>query len=363
LSEYGELLERESERFELAPGALDRLHRRRRRRNRNRRATAGVVAVAVAVAGGWLLVREFDPTSISVPATRPKVVDTFPVGSQPVALAVGQGSVWVADVTERAVFRLDPRTGEVLRALEIPNGLGPPIHLVAADEAVWVQTAYVDRDPPTFPTVLRFDPAIGEVTSTITLGHAEHARVAVGLGALWSGNTVLNEITGRDQATGEVVARIEGILAPTALAVGEGAVWVAGETPFGATSGSVWRIDPDRREAIEVSVDPGRPSLAIGEGAVWVASQASGSVSRIAPDSVAVEAVVAVKGSPASVATGLGAVWVVNVADDTVSRIDPSSGEVTDTVEVDGRPSEVTVGAGAVWVVDRANGTVVKIQE
>jgi hypothetical protein len=46
-------LERESERFDLAPGALERMLDRRRRRDTKRRIGAGAVALAVAGLGIW----------------------------------------------------------------------------------------------------------------------------------------------------------------------------------------------------------------------------------------------------------------------------------------------------------------------
>ena len=51
MADLRDQLERESERFVLEPGLLDRLHRRRRRRERNRRTAAGLVALVV-FAGG-----------------------------------------------------------------------------------------------------------------------------------------------------------------------------------------------------------------------------------------------------------------------------------------------------------------------
>ena len=51
--DIGPDLERKSRRFELAPGALDRLFERHRRKQRNRRIGAGLLAFAIAGAGTW----------------------------------------------------------------------------------------------------------------------------------------------------------------------------------------------------------------------------------------------------------------------------------------------------------------------
>lgn len=53
MSDFRQDLERKSERFELAPGALDRLFERRRRKQRNIRIRAAVLALVVGAAGTW----------------------------------------------------------------------------------------------------------------------------------------------------------------------------------------------------------------------------------------------------------------------------------------------------------------------
>jgi hypothetical protein len=46
-------LDRESERFDLAPGALDRLFERRRRKDRNQRIGAGLIVLVILAVSGW----------------------------------------------------------------------------------------------------------------------------------------------------------------------------------------------------------------------------------------------------------------------------------------------------------------------
>jgi hypothetical protein len=53
MPDFRQDLERKSERFELAPGALDRLFERRRRKQRNIRIRAAVLALVVGAAGTW----------------------------------------------------------------------------------------------------------------------------------------------------------------------------------------------------------------------------------------------------------------------------------------------------------------------
>jgi hypothetical protein len=53
MTDYRNALDREGERFDLAPGALDRLFERRRRKARNRRIGAGIVAILFLAVGAW----------------------------------------------------------------------------------------------------------------------------------------------------------------------------------------------------------------------------------------------------------------------------------------------------------------------
>jgi hypothetical protein len=53
MPDFRQDLERKSERFELTPGALDRLFERRRRKQRNIRIRAAVLALVVGAVGTW----------------------------------------------------------------------------------------------------------------------------------------------------------------------------------------------------------------------------------------------------------------------------------------------------------------------
>src|SRR5205814_10263955 len=63
------------------------------------------------------------------------VTTTFAVGGRPTGVAIGAGSVWVADSTDGTVDRIDPVTAKVRAA--IPIG-GSPQALTVADGRVWV---------------------------------------------------------------------------------------------------------------------------------------------------------------------------------------------------------------------------------
>jgi YVTN family beta-propeller protein len=64
-----------------------------------------------------------------------EVVSTIRVGGNASGIAVGAGSVWVADVERRAVLRIDPAKQAI--AATIPLG-GRPVAVAANDESAWV---------------------------------------------------------------------------------------------------------------------------------------------------------------------------------------------------------------------------------
>ena len=106
-----------------------------------------------------------------------RAVRTITVGPGPVAIAVGQGSLWVACFDDDTVWRIDiPGPGQPPTPTSIPVGDGPADVAVGAG-GVWV----VNRNDG---TVSRIDPERNEVVATIAIGH-EPLRVAAGGKAIW----------------------------------------------------------------------------------------------------------------------------------------------------------------------------------
>src|SRR3954471_18507922 len=149
-----------------------------------------------------------------------------------------------------------------------------------------------------------------------------------------------NSVAAIDPDTNEVAADVAVGGTPSAIAAGEGAVWV-----LNADDQTVTRIDPETR-AVRTFGTGGVPTdLAAGEGALWVGNGRRGgsqfvgpsatSVSRIDASTNAVLASVALPRRSQGhlntnidhLAVGAGAVWAVG-PDFSVSRIDPGTGEI-----------------------------------
>jgi DNA-binding beta-propeller fold protein YncE len=135
-------------------------------------------------------------------------------------------------------------------------------------------------------------------------------------------------------------------------------VWVVDNT-----RGRVVRLNPgtERRIGSPIPIGPGPEAIAVGEGAAWVAS-GDDTVTRIDPSTGRTRQAKVEIADPAGIAAGQGSVWVTSAADATVTRIDPGTlRAVGDPIPVGNEPGDVAVGDGAAWVANTADGTVTRI--
>jgi peptide/nickel transport system substrate-binding protein len=145
--------------------------------------------------------------------------------------------------------------------------------------------------------------------------------------------------------------------APSVLAAGDGAVWVAN-----GNAGTVSRISPSTRAVVETIPVGSSPSgIAVAPGAVWVTDNYGNAVSRIDPAVDRVVQTIPVGNAPTGVAVGEGSVWVVNSSDGTLTRIDAVTGGLIKTIPLGAGASDVAVGAGAVWVSDDGGARVFRV--
>ncbi|HUO71253.1 MAG TPA: hypothetical protein VMU39_10785 [Solirubrobacteraceae bacterium] len=96
-------------------------------------------------------------------------------------------------------------------------------------------------------------------------------------------------------------------------------------------------------------------AIAAGDGTLWVANYNNSTVSRIDPARHDVQTI-QVDSTPSGVAVGAGAVWVTNNFSGTLSRINPTVDRVVRTIGVGNGPSGVVVGYGDVWVATSSDG-------
>src|SRR6266536_1608716 len=201
---------------------------------RRRRLSFGIAALAVAGAAALVGLLAFRggcesitvlPNSVAVidPKTN-KVVADVPVGKSPGPVAFGEGAVWVANVDEETLSRINPRTRQVERIIYMQDV--SPSDLAAGEGGVWVANGPYNE-------VVRVSPDANKVVHTIAMEKCSgyDASVAAGEGGVWVANSRDGTVSRIDPHTNKVVATIRLGNSPRAIVVGGGAVWVTVRAP------------------------------------------------------------------------------------------------------------------------------------
>jgi YVTN family beta-propeller protein len=245
-------------------------------------------AEAIAVSDGALWAARVAPGDLGAPGkdavTRielatGRAVATVTVGRAPLDLGVTPGAVWVTNSGGGgdSVARIDPRINRLV-GRPVRTGASPQ-SLAVGGGSLWV----ANHDAR---TVTRIDWASGTVVADIPVPSEPH-RVAYGAGAVWVGNWHDNSVSRIDPATNRVVGSPIPIGSHHAgnLVVGAGGVWVTSDyrVDGAAEDVVVVRIDPQANRAVETVAVGGHPiDVAAARGAVWVSVADPGTVLRIA---------------------------------------------------------------------------------
>lgn len=314
---------------------------------------------------------------------------TIPVAARPYAVQVGFGSVWVASGSTEpypTIFRLDPATGETIASVQV----NPFQELVLGEGAIW--TGWCRVDPATHEVQVIRGLAAGEDVTCepqpppATAAEAEAEREvleraaqvrgyvgAAGEGGLWAAGIYgsAGSVVRLDSRTGELVATIDLGTREVAgaMAVGEGALWVAVQTDAGKSL--LYRIDTRSNQvAARIELDLAAGSIAVAEDAVWLTispyqageyDPSLAAVMRVDPRTNRVGAVVVLEGS-SDLTLGGGYVWVTNREGNTVTQIDPRTNQVVgEPIVVGGEPASIDMGEGSVWIGNFADGTLSRI--
>jgi DNA-binding SARP family transcriptional activator len=279
------------------------------------------------------------PDSVAViDPQRSRVVGHVPVGRRPVAVAIGHGSVWVANADDGTVSRIHPDRHEVIRTI----GIGAPaIDLAVTTDAVWVANG-------SDGTVSRIDPRADAVVETIDLRGSSDLvwnptyAVDADDDSVWIAAGP-HHVLRIDPATNEPSAIIDVGQVPVGVALGEDALWVV------TTGERALRIEP-HTNAATTEVPIGYPvALTAEKQAVWV-SDSRGQVWRINPDTGTVTQTTPVGRRLVGLCGTDGAVFAANNADGTVVQIDAQDGRVVGVVPVGHAPTDVASWDGTVWV-------------
>jgi YVTN family beta-propeller protein len=322
---------------------------------RSRWLALALVAVLVAVvalaallvrgegSGGGLDAIQANHVGLIDPETN-EIVAEVQVGIRPGPVAAGEGSIWVGNLDDRTLTRID--AAERTLTATIPLDGRTPTGIAVGLDAVWV--AHGLRGD-----LSRVDPQFGEVAESIPVGGtafgSPNGSVTVGEGSLWAafGDSTLARL----DSEGKILAKTVGGSQPAGIATAPGAVWVTN-----SGDATVHRFNPDTFTQGPIqpfNVAAGPTGITYARGAIWVANAGDAVVTRIEPSSGATLQIPVGEG-PSALASGSGAIWVANTSAGTVSRIDPTTNRVVATIEIGNAPSGVVVSDGFVWVAAQA---------
>jgi DNA-binding SARP family transcriptional activator/streptogramin lyase len=311
---------------------------------------AGALLLAGAVATGIVLATRGSAAIVvqansvaALDAKTGKVLADIPIGGRPVAIALGAGSVWVADGDHTTVSRIDMKTKERLPI----GGLGSDVSdLAFGFGALWVAggnggtLARVDPrhngielvplgrtgspvPQPVFTVrtgrgavwlirgsqLLRVDPRTREVRAQRSLPNPQ--GLTVGIGSIWvtTGDERIVRIDARTLET--VYARDMSRLAYFPV-VNSGSLWVVAVLLVSGNVPEIWRLDPG---TLTTKAQIGFPKrfpyqLVAGSGALWTVEPDAGFVWRIDPRGTTAKRVAKLPYHPVAVAADQGVVWV-----------------------------------------------------
>jgi YVTN family beta-propeller protein len=315
-------------------------------------AVAGIVIVAAVVSA---FVLSAGAPGVAVAANSVAAIDSsgritksVAVGATPVALASSPKALWVANLDDRTITQVDPRTDQAVGTVSVDAA---PAGIAASAASVWVATGLneLDRVNAQYPSAgmkRRVVKTIGSFYSG-----AVNRPAVFAFGSLWIAHPD-GYVEQVDPRTLKVKTTIEVGNDPTAIAAGKGSLWVANQA-----DGTVTRIDPTGLTTpTTIPVGHGPAAISVGPTGVWVANSGDNDVVRINPSTNALAGSPAQVGNnPDAVLATTGALWVANAGDDTLMRVDPASDNVTKTIHLGGSPTALANAGGRVWVaVERA---------
>ena len=327
--------------------------RRRRIVDRPAAAVVAFIGLVAAVSGGALLVvimvvarKSPAPTPVVrgdavavVDAATARLVGSVPVTSAPGAIAYADGTVWVSVPDSRSVARISAASQRVVGSVLLAV---PAQSLAGAGAAVW---AVGSAPTAPFLTLERIDAAFGIAA---TQRHLPTVVAGDSGSVVARGDTLLvaprsGLLTRIDARNGRTLGQVDPNAAASAAAIGFGSSWLVYPE-----ANLVIRVD--RTGAItQIPVGRDPTAIAVGNHAVWVADALDGTLKPIDPATNSVITTIAVGRDPTAVAATGDTIWVAVAGDGKLVRVDQRTNRVTATVRTGGSPRSLVAAGGKIW--------------
>jgi DNA-binding beta-propeller fold protein YncE len=280
-----------------------------------------------------------------------RVTETLRIPIPTHYMAIGTGSLWMANDSDYTITRVDLAKSEVVAKIKASGDsqsacdICGPQSVSASGDQIW----FTDRITK---SVSRIDPETNRIVESIPVGILPY-DIAIDGDTLWVTDYEDELVVRVDTDKKRVVSRLDDFTGPAGIVVGAGSVWVMDHT-----ADLLIRIDPQTNEIVEeIPIGYGPESIAFGEGGVWTANFANYSVSHVDPETnkeVARIRTGSMTTNMYGVAVGGGSVWATGFSGDcgkkgVLLRIDPKTDKVVGKTNI---PCAFGVAAtdDAVWV-------------
>jgi hypothetical protein len=289
------------------------------------------------------------PTPAIIPFTAPRGATKIELGRGASAAAFGFGSVWVTNLPDVSVQRVDPSTNRMVATIPV-RGVES---MAFGGGSAW--TAGING------TLSRIDPSTNAVTGTSSVGYGTES-LTYGSGSLWVLQLPTSDVSDAgdllriDPATLRVTARITVHGYPHSVVAVGPSIWVLQD--FDA----IQRVDPATNGVAGASIqmqDRDTSMFAAG-GSLWITSQETGDLLKIDPvtgrivrliplngeevasggnfAAVPGDGVIWAYGSRCCAPLPLARMWRVDPTTATARRVHPPTGGFT------------AAGAGSLWL-------------
>jgi DNA-binding SARP family transcriptional activator/ABC-type transport system substrate-binding protein/streptogramin lyase len=208
-----------------------------------------------------------------------KVIASVNAVPVPCGLAVGEGSVWVSDCGSPTLVRVDPGQTVVVDRFPLPPTAEPQIATQTGEVAVGAGSVWVGQGFTNPSYVWRLDPRTGHLLKRYLIPEGGAEALAFGDGALWVGGGAIGRLSRIDPRTNEVTTPVRdfgGWLC--CVSVGGGYVWAAVNP-----AGKVWKASEGGQVVDGITLAANIEDLTYADGAVWASAGEAGTVVRIDP--------------------------------------------------------------------------------
>jgi hypothetical protein len=248
---------------------------------------------------------------------------------------------------DNRLFRYVPDTGALTPMPGVYGGSGFLPSVAVGEGAVWTGDLYLHH----------VDPDDGSEGDPIVLGRADSDfvyGVTIDFDDVWvaSGSGLYQIDPGDDEELG-FRGGLQG--GATTVATGFGSVWV------GNWSGFLFRIEPSGKLPVITSLHVGAvvSGIVATQESMWISDE-FGVVIPVDPTTNEQKDPVAIGGTPKGLTATNDRLWVVDSDSRNVRVVDIEARKELKTINIDGDPVDVVAGLDAVWVAD-TEGRIVKI--